>query len=234
MLTRVSADFRFEPGDFATLILRADGASKGVAVTEDTAVDALIEMADWFVGTGGHKAGRMSRHLASVANPADWDEAEDRQDVLSLDPGAAIGGWIAGVPFGGTTARALRHLIEVTASPHIRVTPWRMLFLEDARAVDVDGFLSAPGDPVLDVAACPGAPACAQAEVATRDIARALAGKVRSLHVSGCPKGCARQAASEVTLVGRGGRFDLVRNGRAGDTPERTGLTGTEVQEMFA
>lgn len=232
MLTCVSADFRFEPGDFAALILRADGASKGIAVTEDTAAEALIEMADWFVATGGREAGRMSRHLASAALPEGWDEAEDRQDALSVVPGAAIGGRIYGVPFGRTTGADLARLIEATGADYVRVTPWRTLFLENAAPVKSEGFLSAP-DPVLSVAACPGVPACAQGEVETRAIGRALAGKVRTLHVSGCLKGCARQNPAEVTLVGNAGRFDLVRNGRAGDTPERSGLTEAQVLELF-
>jgi precorrin-3B synthase len=108
-----------------------------------------------------------------------------------------------------------------------------MLFLEAGRQVEVEGFLSAP-DPLIDAAACPGAPACGQGQVETRTIARALAGKVGSLHVSGCAKGCARRGVSDVTLVGREGRFDLVRRGGAGDTPERSGLTEAEVMELFA
>lgn len=47
----------------------------------------------------------------------------------------------------------------------------------------------------------------------------------RSLHVSGCTKGCARARAADITLVGRNGKFDLVRDGCAWDTPSQTGLS---------
>jgi precorrin-3B synthase len=85
-------------------------------------------------------------------------------------------------------------------------------------------------DPLLRVDACPGAPACASATVATHALARALAasldslgggGARPSLHVSGCAKGCARARPADVTLVGRDGAFDLVRQGRAWDAPVR-------------
>lgn len=232
MLQDVSADVRLERSQDGQIVLRADGARRGRPVTETRAMDALTELIGWFVSTGGVQNGRMARHLKAVALPEEWQTLEPTPPAGRPGPGGAIGGRIYGVPFGRTSGADLARLIDATGADHVRVTPWRMLFLEDAAPVEVEGFLSAP-DPVLSVAACPGAPACAQAEVETRAIGRALAGKVRTLHVSGCPKGCARQNPAEVTLVGNAGRFDLVRGGRAGDTPERSGLTGAEVLELF-
>lgn len=49
------------------------------------------------------------------------------------------------------------------------------------------------------------------------------------LHVSGCAKGCARARAAAITLVGRDGRFDLVKNGHAWDAPSQTGLTPADL-----
>lgn len=228
MLRDVPGDFRFETAADGGLILRADGAVLGRSVSDAEAPGALLEMAEWFVATGGRVAGRMARHLRAVDLPESWRTVAPAKAVGRPGPGGAL----YGVPFGTTTGEALHRLLSATGTSHVRVTPWRMLLLEDAAEVQVEGFLSAP-DPVLDVSACPGAPACGQAELETRGIARALAGRAGTLHVSGCAKGCARQAAAEVTLVGRGGRFDLVRDGRAGDMPERSGLTGAEVLELF-
>ncbi len=42
-----------------------------------------------------------------------------------------------------------------------------------------------------------------------------------AIHVSGCAKGCAHPGSAPWTLVGRDGRYDLVRHGKAGDTPGR-------------
>jgi precorrin-3B synthase len=47
--------------------------------------------------------------------------------------------------------------------------------------------------------------------------------------VSGCAKGCARSGPAAVTLTGRAGRFDLVRDGRAWDGPQRPGLRPADI-----
>jgi precorrin-3B synthase len=77
------------------------------------------------------------------------------------------------------------------------------------------------------VDACVGAPACPQASVVTRALADLLAAAPLAgpIHVSGCTKGCARSAPAALTIVGRGGRYDLVRDGRADSPPLRRGLT---------
>jgi precorrin-3B synthase len=83
-------------------------------------------------------------------------------------------------------------------------------------------------DPRLRVAACTGAPACPEAKAETRLLAAALAPHVpkgADLHVSGCAKGCAHPARSDLTLVGTDNGFDLVRHGTARDVPTLRDLT---------
>jgi precorrin-3B synthase len=95
------------------------------------------------------------------------------------------------------------------------------------------GLVTHPSDPRRHISACMGAPACASASVSTRGIAVALApllGPDDTLHVSGCAKACASSAAASVTLVGRDGRFDLVRNGTTTDTPALFGLSAEEAR----
>lgn len=227
----VAGDFRFE-SSLEGLILRADGAELGRPVTLETAVDALVELMEWFLATGGAESGRMRKHLERVALPDVWQQVRPKATQGVPVPAKIVMGVLVGVPFGATDAAGLRSLLQASEATHVGLTPWRLLRLAGAGDFDVPGFLTEP-DPLQNVAACPGAPACAQGQVATREVARALAGRVGSLHVSGCAKGCARQAASDVTLVGRDGRFDLVRNGRVGDTPEKSGLTGAEVLELL-
>ena len=234
MLTSVSGDFRFETSDKG-LILRAEGARLGRVIDESNAIDAALDLAQWFVETGGEERGRMSRHLAHHPLPEHWQNTEPAPGTGHPVPGAAIGGHVVGVPFGAMRAEDLTDLIDSTNPSHIRITPWRLLFLEGATPPDHPAFLHTPGDPVLDVAACPGTPLCSSAQAETRNLARALAAKVEgTLHVSGCAKGCARRSPAAVTLVGRNGRFDLVENGRASDTPSRTGLTMADLKEQFS
>lgn len=53
----------------------------------------------------------------------------------------------------------------------------------------------------------------------------------KHMHISGCDKGCAHPGPADVTLVGRDGKFDLVRNGAAWDRPDETGLSFEEAAE---
>lgn len=72
------------------------------------------------------------------------------------------------------------------------------------------------------VVACAGAPACSSARFDTRGLAQAIAGAMPSLegemtvHISGCPKGCAHPGVAVITLVGPD---RLVLQGKAGDLP---------------
>jgi precorrin-3B synthase len=191
-------------------------------------------MVEWFLATGGADSGRMARHLQITRLPQAWHTAEPSVAADTPQPGEVREGTLYGVPFGQTDADVLERLITNTGASHLRVTPWRMLLAEGAVVTDVPGLLTQP-DPLLNIAACPGAPGCAQASVATRDLARALAQHTRgSLHVSGCDKGCARRTKADTTLVGKNGRFDLVKDGRPGDTPHQSGLSVAEVLTKMA
>jgi precorrin-3B synthase len=113
-------------------------------------------------------------------------------------------------------------------APALRITPWRMIFLEGCSEMPRhDGLVTRAKDPVLRVIACTGAPACPQAHAQTRGLAAALAPFVAvdaRLHVSGCAKGCAHRGASSITLVGTDDGFDLIRDGGTRDVPAMRGL----------
>ncbi|AZQ69650.1 cobalamin biosynthesis protein CobG [Silicimonas algicola] len=239
ILDGVSGDFRLESGE-SGLILRADGALRGRPVTEDEAVDALIEMAWWFVETGGRESGRMKRHIASVELPSGWTCADPGPVAPRLDVGPHGGSLSVGVAFGQLRADDLSALCASGCST-LDVTPWRMIVLNDAtQAYDklIEShshvLITTPGNPVLASHACPGAPLCPQGTVETRDMARRLAFQVPpGLHVSGCAKGCAHPDPAPLTVVGCDGLYDVVRDGRASDVPEARGLTRAQVLERF-
>ena len=228
-----SADFRFELSD-AGLILRAEGAAKGRRVTEESAMQALSEMVAWFVDTGGPQVGRMGRHLKTCALPADWLNEAPRPCVGLPVPGPAIGGQIVGTPFGKMRATDLSRLIEDSAAQAIRLMHGRLFQLREGQRIEAPAFVTSPKDSRLRVHACPGAPFCAEASVDTRTPASALSrpGLETVIHVSGCEKGCAHPKAAPLTLVGREGRFDLVRHGAPWDEPERCGLSPAQLQEL--
>ncbi|SFR18055.1 precorrin-3B synthase [Poseidonocella sedimentorum] len=243
-LAGVSGDIRIEAGP-AGLLLRADGAEGGRVFEGIEAVcQGAIAMAEWFAESGGIGAdgrGRMRRHLeAGAVLPPELAGTElpfPAADVAR--PGPRAGGLLLGAGFGLIPGGALRALLAVCpVGQTLRITPWRMLFLPGlAERPDLpESLIAAPGDPRLRVSACTGAPGCGQAEVETRALASHLAAGLApgtTLHVSGCAKGCARPGPADLTLVGRAGRFDLVRGGAPWDEPDRQGLSPGDIDEAI-
>lgn len=232
LLTVDSADIRLERGANG-LILRADGVPTGRSVTEDDAIDRLIELTQWFCKNHGPQTRRMARLVRTCNLPSIWQGTIPGSAGVALEPGMTTMGPIYGAPFGALPARALAELMRSSGADALRVTPWRVFVLENATVQPTGAFITTANNPLLTTDACPGAPLCPQAEVETRDIARRLAAHVSgSLHVSGCAKGCARQLPAAVTLVGHDGQFDLVKHGRAGDVPCQRGLTPQTLMSM--
>ena len=179
--------------------------------------------------------------------------AERRASLRDLLGGHVFGSAIvvgAAAPFGIIEAGSFQALIErarEAGALSLRLTPWRAFLisgLEERRAASIVkasarlGFILHADDPRLSVAVCPGAPACLHAhrplsEDAAR-WARLLPPADRViLHVSGCGKGCARQAATSMTLIATKSGYDLVLNGRAGDPPARRGLSPQAVDALI-
>ena len=238
VLGDASADVRIERGRSGALIVRADGAEAGHPVSRSGAADAALAMATWFARTAAsHEpaARRMAAHLAHLALPAALAPREAPALPAPLPaPGRSSIGPVYGAAFGQIDASALTRLLHDTHAAALRLAPNRVLILEGGDWCDATDFITTADDPLRRVDACPGAPSCSSATVDTRALARALARSLalatttttpRSVHVSGCTKGCARARAAEITLVGRDGAFDLVRHGRAWDAPTHTALS---------
>jgi precorrin-3B synthase len=146
-----------------------------------------------------------------------------------------------GLPFGRLSAAELYRLSTTAGEAgavDMRLTPWRSIFVicPTSRCADavldaarVSQLLIHPNDPRMSIDACPGAPACSSGETPAREDAANLAARLNLpserglLHVSGCAKGCARKESARVTLIGRGGHYDLVINGTTRDQPTVTG-----------
>jgi precorrin-3B synthase len=178
--------------------------------------------------------------FAASTSPRERGEVRQLIGFHLLDD--AEGYLAVGAPFGRLVADQLERLAEAAEAngAELRLTPWRAVLIaplgrERAETLrpplERAGLVTEPDDARLAVAACPGAPACASATVATRADAFLLAAVARevapdgiALHLSGCRKGCARSDAASVTLIGRDGRYDLVLDGGPGDTPSRRGL----------
>lgn len=238
-LAGISGDIRIE-GTSGGMILRADGSATGRLLgTTKEAVSLGLQLARWFVESGGvgrDGRGRMARHLA---NGAELPEALAGTAVPAPaapkpQPGPQGTGYCAAAAFGQFTSAALRALAG--GKDPIRVTPYRMLYLPAApRPPQHPDLILDPQDPLGRIQACTGAPGCPQSTVATRALARRLAPRIpegQCWHVSGCAKGCAWPKAANLTLVGRDGAFDLVKQGTPWDDPIRRGLIPSEIDEQ--
>lgn len=225
--------------------MRADGHDTGREAQSPRDAAALaLDLARWFIASGGvgpDGRGRMARHLANgtglpsgligalVPNPASPPP----------QPGPVAGGLLVAAAFGQLGPADLEALADLGGQV-LRITPWRMVLIPGEHDPAVFAghrtLLTDPSDPLLRVDACTGAPACPQASVETRVLARVLARYLTPdarLHVSGCAKGCARPKHTDITLVGHEGRFDLVRSGAPWDDPVRVGLAPDHVADFF-
>ncbi|KAA2242307.1 precorrin-3B synthase [Salinarimonas soli] len=142
---------------------------------------------------------------------------------------------LAALAFGRCNADQLARAADWSrahGSGEIRPSPSRGLVLPGIpdpgiilREAEAAGFIVDPADPRLAVSACPGAPSCGAGRVPAPSDAAPLAEAAShllaaglSLHVSGCPKGCAHPGRADVTLVGQeDGCYGLVPGGTARD-----------------
>jgi precorrin-3B synthase len=156
-------------------------------------------------------------------------------------PSRAEGSLGVGLPFGRIEAEALSSLADLSeryGDGSLRTTPWRALLVPGIASANAEqitgdirglGLIADSADPRLHIFACVGAPSCQSASVDARADASHLAATIpatrdHTIHVSGCIKACAHRGPAALTLVGRDGRYDLVRNGSAADQPALTGL----------
>jgi precorrin-3B synthase len=231
LLTDAPGDFRIERDPEGGLVLRADGRATGAPVAAGEEAAALVRLAHWFAESGGTAAGRMARHAATLPDWAAGDTLP-AAPAKPLPPGRHPLGALLGAPFGQLGAALLADALPVDARG-VRITPWRSILVEGTHLHAAD-LIADPADPLLRADACVGAPACPQASVETRVLARRLAPLVSGrLHVSGCAKGCARAQLADVVVTGRDGRFDLAFGARAGAPPAHAGLTPDALLALF-
>lgn len=225
VLQGASADIRIERDATGQLILVADGAATGKPVTAHNAVPQAIELARWFLENRQTEK-RMAALLATGCPLPEGHIVPRQGPTEAQTPGHSAAGLLVAVEFGQILATTLTAFAAIGP---LRMTPWRMVLIEGAQAIpDLEGLITDPADPLLNVVACPGAPRCAQGHIETRMLARQLAPSAPVggvLHVSGCSKGCAHPRSATVTVTGAQGGLNLIHNGRASDPPKRFGLT---------
>lgn len=230
-LAGVPADIRLECSIDGRLMLRADVMALGRPLAD---VSQAIGLAAWFLQQGGAPGGRgrMARLIGrGVTPPATLAPAPAAPPA---SPGRTASGMLLALEFGQTDPGTLAALARLGP---IRLTPWRMLLLEGLTDMpDLPGLIADPSDPCLRLRACTGAPGCPQALAVTRPLARSLAPHLPDgaiLHVSGCAKGCGWPHPADITLTATPAGFDLIRGGRASDSPLMRGLAPARLPEVL-
>lgn len=227
VLRDAPADIWLETGPDGLLL--ASHCDRALPVTLHDAVTEAIALSHWFLANGGvtEGRGRMAALLKRTPLPSRF--AMKRLPATTKPvPGSTPQGHLVAFEFGQIRAETLAQLADLGP---LRLTPWRMLLIENLiEAPHIPGLITREDDPMLRVIACTGAPGCLQAHAATRPLARALAPKLtETLHVSGCAKGCAHPTAAPLTLTATPTGFSLIRNGAASGTPLRDGLSATDL-----
>lgn len=225
------------------ILLDGGGALPLAGVALDVTVRRQAD--GWTVNGAPVPRGDIACHVARIA--PGLPRVSERGMPYPL--GAHTGFLLVAPAFGQMRAEALAALASLAESygdDALRPTPWKSIALAGVApdqaasvlaAAETLGFMTDPADGRLSIVTCPGAPACARGEIATHAAASALAATRRAgerlLHLSGCVKGCAHPGSAPITLVGRAGKIDLVRHGKAADTPAVLGLSLAEITALM-
>ncbi|MCQ4161748.1 precorrin-3B synthase [Roseomonas sp. GC11] len=243
-LAGVEADITLRLAPDGTALLRLQDCPWQARGATPASVAALVEI---FRASGARRmrgtlAARGAEALFAAAGlrPEPAPAQEAAPEALGFHPYPGLGRGAFGLmpEFGVLEAgglRALAALAEGFGDGTLRLTPWRVVLLAGvtrpaALRAAAAGWVTDPADPRRRVVACPGSAGCASGLAETRADARRLLarGAVPQeglLHLSGCAKGCAHPGPAAVVLVAAPGGYALLRQGRAGDPPQRTGLT---------
>lgn len=223
-------------------------AMKIAVVAKDEVVAAVLRVLEAIAAIGPMARGKDLRPemLEGLSDQAasSVELSIDACQLLGAEllSGGAAGdsSWIVGLAFPYRQARAgdiiaLLDEIEILGIADIRLAPGHRLILtglhesearQAERAASRHGFWISANEPRAAISLCAGSSGCASAHFETRETAELVAARAGDLldrsvtvHLSGCPKGCAHPAPAPLTLTGTPSGYGLVVNGAASDTP---------------
>jgi precorrin-3B synthase len=224
------------------------------SVSPASAAAVAIEIAHVFIEETSRGTRQRMRDLSAVNFASLKSRIRSRLDSLMTDvptidtPSPRVGLLSLGsdrfavgiaAPFGRAETDQLQKFVGAMMAAdikEIRLSPWHTLYVgapsqqEGQHLLDIAGragFVVDPSDPLLQIEACPGAPACRSTSLDTRGDARRIADLLSqfrftgTVHVSGCAKGCAKSGTADLVLVGSEGDYGIVHQGTAQDHPSR-------------
>ena len=237
LLSKASGDIRLEQAENEGLLLRCEGQDTGFKTSIETFPDDILALTNW---VSNHKS-EQNRRMRNLADkmPAQWTGATPTGKALSLSFDQFPDGQVIAAAYGHIDAADLARISNsLPEYAEVIILPNRSLFYPDGLFQTSDGFITDNTDVRLNIAACPGAPACASATINTRELADEMAasGLVRpsdTFHVSGCEKGCASSMPRDICITGSEGLFDVIEKGCAWQNPSVTSLSRPELLQWL-
>ena len=234
-LAKAPGDLWIEQTADGGLLLRCAGQPDGQRTDEDHLISDLLKLIAWYqaqqASSPQKPALRMRGVLAQTPLPQ-WakgslPQATEAQLIVGETPDHCI----LSAAYGQLCSQDLRQLAAVNERVHFTA---HRLMVVSTLPDKTDQLICLPEDRRFYIAACPGAPHCVSATVNTRQLADRLssagmASAGQTIHISGCQKGCAAPAPSDICLVGMDSHFAVIETGCAWDAPSRTGLSCDDV-----
>ncbi len=149
-LSTASGDIRIERSKDG-LIVRADRSHKGRLVTPDTALDGLMEMAEWFSRHRMSDQTRMAEIIAEHTLPSEWTTTQPLPTCAEITTRPTPFGDMTSIPFGQINAPQLNRIIASGNTKEIRLTPWYRILVrrhKDVTTTDPTHNSSTENNPI--------------------------------------------------------------------------------------
>ena len=202
-LKNISGDIRIENSRNNKILVRAEGSEKGKVVNFNEINDFVLNMIEWFMNYKKKSTNRMGELLLKKKLPDEWCQEIPIKTCYDIFPSNTIIGQIFGIKLGRFFAKDLKNLLLKSKSPRVRLTPFKMIILENVKNFNDENFISDRNDPFLNLSACSGKDYCTNSSINTFKLAKKIKGKTKlKVHVTGCEKNCGMSKETQILLSG--------------------------------
>jgi len=223
-LCNASADIRLETNKDGQLIIRLDGSENGFITDENTFLDDIKAVLNWYLLSQKYAPikMRMKQFIIQEAIHETWCTTQPQASMKNIVPGTYGEKQVIAAPFGQLTSDQLAHIASVT--DEVIMCLDRCLLID--KTADIDSqFITSEEDIRRNISVCAGMPACTGASINTRKLATKIISRLdgahnQSYHISGCAKGCATKTSRDICIIGNDGNYGLLENGCAWDSPD--------------
>jgi precorrin-3B synthase len=235
VLSNISADIRLELSKNDDIIIRADGNKLGKKVNSENILENILLLSKFFSDNFSDKNRRMSSIIRETSLPNDWSKICPKEFQMPSMKAISKIGVYYGTKFGRINANDFKNILILSNPDKVRFTPYKTFILEKGLRVLDNNFINNLQIPENNIHACPGMFSCSASSIDTHVIANNLLKLTnKTVHVSGCNKGCAYSKNADITLVGNKGLIDVIYEGKSIDKPHLRNLSKEEVLQKVS